>query len=574
MTMIWDILEPDADAVHLLATTLAIEPLVAAVLANRQITSHEAARAFLKPSLAGIRPPGAITDIETAAARLVKALANREKILIFGDYDVDGITATALLLDFLKGVGARVSHYIPHRRREGYGLRKSHVRKRIIPGGYGLVITVDCGIASHSAVELASAEGIDVIITDHHQPSDNLPRAVAVVNPKRDDCGAGLDHLAGVGMAFYLLIELRRQLRRNGFWQTRPEPNLKTLCNLVALGTIADMVPLVDENRAFIHAGLPGLAARPGLKALMEISRVDPRRVESDDIAFRLAPRLNAAGRVAHANLALRLLTTADPRRGDRLARVLDRLNTRRQSIENDIIDQVRRRIEADPRILDRQVLVLAERNWHEGVLGIVAARLVRRYSRPVILLSHNGALARGSARSVPGIDLYRMLASCKASLDHFGGHAMAAGLALPWEALQGFETQLRRYLADQTVPDDYRPRIIVDAEIELQAITPRLLDQLASLQPFGQAMPEPLFMVRDSIVESHRIVGEHHRQMVLRSCRRTEPTGLQAIQFRIDPHQAPPPSFKRLAFHLRWNRWNGTQRPQLVIVATDPGPS
>jgi single-stranded-DNA-specific exonuclease len=372
-------------------------------------------------------------------------------------------------------------------------------------------------------------------------------------------------------MAFYLLIELRRQLRHNGFWQARSEPNLKTLCNLVALGTIADMVPLVDENRAFIHAGLPSLASRPGLKALMEISRVDLGRVESDDIAFRLAPRLNAAGRVAHANLALRLLTTDNPRRGYRLARVLDRLNSRRQAIETDIIDQVHRRIDRQPEVLDRQVLVMAERNWHDGVLGIVAARLARVYYRPVILLSRQGALARGSARSIPGIDLHRILTACEAHLDHYGGHAMAAGLVLPWEALQAFEKQLLQTLAEQTSPEDYRPRLALDAEIRLHEITPRLLDQLESLQPFGQAMPEPLFMVRDSLVESHRVVGGHHRQMALRSRSRAETKTLQAIQFRIDPAQPPPHCFRRLAVHLRWNRWNGTRRPQLVIAAVDP---
>jgi single-stranded-DNA-specific exonuclease len=571
MTMIWNILEPNAAAVELLTSALGVEPLVAAVLVNRRITSIDAARSFLKPSLAAIRPPDALTDIEKAAARLVGAIVKAEKILIFGDYDVDGVTATALLLEFLRGVDARVSHYIPHRRREGYGLRKSHVRKRIIPGGYRLVITVDCGIASHDAVQLAADEGIDVIITDHHQPSIDLPRAVAVVNPKRFDCGAGLDHLAGVGMAFYLLIELRRQLRHNGFWQARSEPNLKTLCNLVALGTIADMVPLVDENRAFIHAGLPSLASRPGLKALMDISRVDLQRVESDDIAFRLAPRLNAAGRVAHANLALRLLTTDSPRRGYRLARVLDRLNSRRQAIETDIIDQIHRRIDRQPEVLDRQVLVMAERNWHDGVLGIVAARLARVYYRPVILLSRQGDLARGSARSIPGIDLHRILSACEAHLDHYGGHAMAAGLVLPWEALQAFEKQLLQTLAEQTSPEDYRPRLALDAEIRLHEITPRLLDQLESLQPFGQAMPEPLFMVRDSLVESHRVVGGHHRQMALRSRSRAETKTLQAIQFRIDPAQPPPHCFRRLAVHLRWNRWNGTRRPQLVIAAVDP---
>jgi len=572
MTMIWDIREPDADAVQRLASHLGIEPLVAAVLINRRITTNEAARAFLNPSLAYIRPPGAITDIEKAASRLVKALAENEKILIFGDYDVDGITATVLLLKFLREAGARVAHYIPHRRGEGYGLHESHVRKRIIPGGYGLVVTVDCGITSHAAIERAAAEGIDVIVTDHHQPSDDLPRAVAVVNPKRDDCCAGLDHLAGVGMAFYLLIELRRQLRCRGFWQARPEPNLKALCDLVALGTIADMVPLVHENRAFIQAGLPILASRPGLKALMEISRVDLRRVESDDIAFRLAPRLNAAGRVAHANLALRLLATDDPRRGSRLARVLDRLNTRRQAIEKEIIEEIQGRIEARPDIIDPKVLVMAGQKWHEGVLGIVAARLARDYCRPVILLSRNGPLARGSARSIPGIDLYRILARCGTHLKHFGGHAMAAGLALSWEALPAFEEQLLHTLAEHTSPEDYRARLELDAEIRLHDITPRLLDQLASLQPFGQTMPEPLFMARDILVETHRVVGGHHRQMVLRSRSRTETGGLQAIQFRIDPAQSPPPRFDRLAFHLRWNRWNGTRRPQLVIAAADPG--
>lgn len=574
MGMIWDILEPDKDTVEQLVSALGIDPLVASVLVNRRFTTIEAARSFLNPSLSAIRSPGRITDIEKAAARLVEAVANNENILIFGDYDVDGVTATALLLHFLRDIGARVSPYIPHRRKEGYGLRETHVRDRIIAGGYHLVITVDCGIASHDAVRLASAAGIDVIITDHHEPSGDLPRAAAVINPKRDDCLAGLDHLAGVGMAFYLLIELRRQLRQKGFWQKGGEPNLKAFCDLVALGTIADMVPLVDENRAFIQAGLPAMASRPGLKALMEISRVDLHRVEPDDIAYRLAPRLNAAGRVAHANLALRLLTTQSPERARRIAQILNRLNARRQSIETDIMDQIRRTIDARPDLLDRQALVLAEKNWHAGVLGIVAARLAREHCRPVILLTREGSLAHGSGRSIPGIDLYRLLASCKAHLAHYGGHAMAAGLTLPWEAFRDFETRLLEALAEQTRPEDYLRRLAVDAEIALHQITPRLLNQLEALQPFGQAMPEPVFLGRDIRVASHRLVGGHHRQMVLRSHRRTESAGLQAIQFGIDPALNPPAYYKRLAFHLRWNRWNGNQRPQLVVVATDPAPS
>jgi len=571
MNMIWDILEPDPVTVRRLASALAIDPLVATVLVNRQITSMAAAKAFLEPSLGHIKPPGVIKDIERAARRLIQALKGNEKILIFGDYDVDGVTATALLLDFLRTAGGRVSHYIPHRRKEGYGLQASHIRKRVLPGGYHLVITVDCGISSYEAVETATAEGIDVIITDHHLPSARLPQAVAVINPKRTDCTAGLDHLAGVGMAFYLLIELRRQLRTTGFWQERPEPNLKQFCDLVALGTIADMVPLVEENRAFIRAGLQTMPSRPGIKALMDVSRVTANRVESDDVAFRLAPRLNAAGRVAHANLALRLLTTGSVPRATRIARTLDRLNTRRQKMEADIIDQIRQRIEAKPTILERQALIMADQNWHEGVLGIVAARLTRTHARPVIMLAHNGSLARGSARSIPGIDLYRLLASCEKHLERFGGHAMAAGLTLRVDRIEAFEEQLLAQLTEQTRPEDYRPRLTIDAKIVFDQITPHLLNQLESLQPFGQATPEPLFMARDIDVTSHRVVGGHHRQMVLRPRHQAATASQNAIQFNIQPEQKPPAYFNRLAFHLRWNRWNGSKRPQLMVAATDP---
>jgi len=570
MTMIWDILEPNPAAVQRLAAALAIDPLVAAVLVNRSITSIASAQAFLTPSLGAIKPPGAIKDIERAAERVVMALKAREKILIFGDYDVDGVTATALLLDFLRTVGACVSHYIPHRRKEGYGLQVRHIRERIVPAGYRLIITVDCGISSHDAVQAAAAEGIDVIITDHHLPPKRLPGAVAVINPKREDCRAGLDHLAGVGMAFYLLIELRRQLRAGHFWQNRPEPNLKQFCNLVALGTIADMVPLVEENRAFIRAGLQSMTARPGIKALMAASRIPSDRVASDDVAFRLAPRLNAAGRVAHASLALRLLTTDNPRHAERMARTLDRLNTRRQQMEAGIVDQIQHRIEGQPDLLDRQALILAEKDWHEGVLGIVAARLARQHTRPVILLTRSGSQVRGSARSVPGIDLYRLLASCETCLDHFGGHAMAAGLTLSVDRLADFEEQLLTNLAGQTQPEDFRKHLTLDAEITLDQISSHLLDQLESLQPFGQATPEPLFLARDVGVDTHRLVGGHHRQMVLQSRNQTA-AGYPAIQFNIDPSQDPPARFARLAFHARWNRWNGSKRPQLVVVATVP---
>ena len=571
MNMIWDILEPDPAVVHHLATSLGVDPLVATVLVNRQLTSLTSARAFLSPSLNDITPPEAIKDIEPAAKRLMQAVMNREKILVFGDYDVDGVTATALLLDFLRMVGGRVSHYIPHRRKEGYGLRPRHIRRRVRPHGFQLVITVDCGTSSFEAVQIAAAEGIDVIITDHHLPPERLPEAVAVINPKRNDCTAGLDHLAGVGMAFYLLIELRRQLRLNGFWQGHREPNLMQLSDLVALGTIADMVPLVEENRAFIQTGLQKMQARPGLMALMDISRVSPSRIEAEDIAFRLAPRLNAAGRVAHANLALRLLTTDSARRARRIARTLDRLNTRRRQMEAGIIDQVHLRIKSQPDILERRALVLTADSWHEGVLGIVAARLVREHGRPVILLTQSGSRFRGSARSIPGIDLHRLLKTCCHHLEHFGGHAMAAGLTLKADQFEAFEAELMMVLKEKTGPEDYRRRLTLDAEISLDQIRPDLIDQLERLQPFGQATPEPLFAIREVTVASHRVVGGHHRQMVLKPDGHNGKSGYQAIQFNIDPDQPPPARYARMAVHLRWNRWNGSKRLQLMVTATDP---
>jgi single-stranded-DNA-specific exonuclease len=571
MKTIWNILEPDPAAVRQLVSNLALDPLVATVLVNRHLTTPEKAGAFLKPSLAHITPPETIKDMPEAARRLARALVEDERILVFGDYDVDGITATALLLDFLRQAGGRVAHYIPHRRKEGYGLKASHIFQRILPGDYQLVVTVDCGISSHEAVQAAVAAGIDIIITDHHQPPAGLPEALAVINPKRTDCSAGLDHLAGVGMAFYLLIELRRRLREGGFWQTRPEPNLKALCNLVALGTIADMVPLVAENRAFIRCGLEAMAERPGLKALMDVSRVAPERLEAADVGFRLAPRLNAAGRMAHANLALRLLTTRSTRRAQRIARTLDRLNARRQQTERTIVDQIRQHLATQPELLENRALVMAGRDWHEGVLGIVAARLAHDYARPVVLLSHNGSLARGSARSIPGIDLYRLLAACQDHLTRFGGHAMAAGLSLPAKELAAFEQRLQRYLWEETQPEDYRPRLSLDAEIVLDQITPHLLDQLEALQPFGQAIPEPLFMLRDVTVDACEVVGDHHRRMILKSASSAHTARVRAIHFNVDACQAPPKRFDRLAGHLRWNRWNNTQTPQLVIVATDP---
>ncbi len=573
METIWDIQQPDPERVARLGRHLGLNTLAATLLVNRGISSVESARRFLDPSLSAIKAPPEVKDIQDAAARIARALRAKEKILVFGDYDVDGVTATAILLDFIRQAGGRVAHYIPHRRREGYGLHTRHISEVVVPGDFKLIITVDCGISSHAAVEAANHSGIDVIITDHHTPSEGpLPPALAVVNPKRTDCQACLEHLAGVGMAFYLLIQLRAHLRTTGFWQTRPEPNLKNLCDLVALGTVADMVPLVGENRSFTRAGLGQMATcrRPGLAALMDSSRIDPRHIEADDISFRLAPRINAAGRMDHADLALELLTTADTGRARELARRLEDLNRERQRTEQDIVDRIVATLERDPQLQARPAILMRGTDWHEGVLGIAAARLMRRYAKPVILVTGRDDLARGSGRSLSGIDIFALLQACADLLQAYGGHAMAAGLTIATEHWEAFCE--RFWMQMEAGPDtgESRPRLAIDMEVSLDAVDQALFSTLAQLKPFGETVPEPVFMARDVEVVSQQIVGGRHRRMRLRSRHGKARKTLSAIQFNVADGRKLPTRTRRIAFHVRRHTWNGANGHQLHIIAAD----
>jgi single-stranded-DNA-specific exonuclease len=573
MDTIWDIQQPDPHQVQQLSQTLGIDPLAATLLINRKITSVTAARRYLNPSLSTIQSPPAIKDIETAAERVARALIDNEKILVFGDYDVDGVTGTAVLLEFFRQAGGRAGHYIPHRRQEGYGLQAHHIRDVVIAGDFSLIITVDCGIASHAAVKTANRHGIDVIITDHHQPGDGpLPPALAVVNPKRDDCPAGLEHLAGVGMAFYLLIQLRAHLRRIGFWRQRTEPNLKHLCDLVALGTVADMVPLINENRTFTQTGLRLMTdcQRPGLCALMASSRIEPRHIEADDISFRLAPRINAAGRMDHANLALELLTTTDSRIAAQRARELDDLNRTRQQTEQVIVDDIIERLERDPQEKAHPVILMLGDDWHEGVLGIAAARLVRRYAKPAILVSAKGDLARGSGRSLPGIDIVSHLRGCADLLEAFGGHAMAAGLTIATAQWEAFCQRFWSHFDPSAAAGPHRLNIPIDMEISLDAVDQRLFDTLAQLKPFGESVPEPVFMARDVEIISQQTVGGRHRRMQLRRRHDAAVKPLAAIQFNADVDRPLPARLRRVAFHVRRHTWNGANGHQLHVIATE----
>ncbi len=568
MQKTWHIRQPDPESVKRLRRTLNCHPITAAVLINRQIHSEKEASDFLNVSLNNIRSPFSLKDMETAVRRIYAAIKGNQNILIFGDYDVDGVTATALLVDFFRDIGANVSYYIPHRLREGYGLQANHINHLAQPNEIDLIITADCGSANFEAAATARNCGIDVIITDHHNISAKIPPATAVINPKRQDCTAGLDQLAGVGVAFSLLICLRKFLRDEHFWRDQPEPNLKNSCDLVALGTIADIVPLVHENRIYSKTGLELINAngRLGITALLEAAGISKGTVDADDIAFRLAPRLNAAGRMEHASTAMELLTATDIDHARQIAATLNGFNQTRQDSERKIMDDILSRLDEQPELLEKKTLVLWDRQWHEGVLGIVASRLVEKYYRPAVLIAVKAMHCKGSARSIPEINLYERLLACKDVLENFGGHSMAAGLSLTRENLKPFQRQFEQAVSQRITPDDMVPKIFVDGELEFTDISEQLIDELESLAPFGAGNPEPIFMARNVTVASSKIVGRNHRRMVLTQKSNSAGKTINAIHFNVDTGLPLKNSFDRIAFKVRWNRWNGIKTAQVVV--------
>ncbi len=567
----WQILEPDIHLAEKLCRILKCHPAIASILVNRNIFSSEDASNFFNSSLRHLSPPFAIKDMDTAVERILTGIMHKEKILIFGDYDVDGITATTILLEFLRSVGVQVSYYIPHRINEGFGLKKNHISDHALPNGINLIITVDCGSDSHEAVEAGRKTGIDVIITDHHIISDIIPPAVAVVNPKRRDCPSGFHDLAGVGVALYLLICLRKKLREINFWQDRPEPNLKSYCDLVALGTLADIVPLTSENRILARTGLDVIRRthRPGLKALMEICKTNKHAVDTDDIVFGLAPRLNSAGRMDHASTSLELLTARDDKTAKNLANSLNHMNQNRRRIENEILIQVHDHLKKNPHLLRKSTLVLAQEGWHLGVLGIVASRIAKKYFRPVVLITTADGIGRGSARSIPGVNLYKGLSACANDIENFGGHAMAAGLKIKAKNIEKFEMNFENTICRMAKPDDFIPKIIIDCVLDFEDISDKLIDELEFLKPFGMGNNEPLFMARNIDVVSSRMVGNNHRRMVLRQGEEKTEKMFNSIHFNVDPGTPLKENFDQIAFRLRWNRWNGRKTAQLVIEET-----
>jgi single-stranded-DNA-specific exonuclease len=548
-----------------LAQKLGVSRLLATLLLNRDIATPDLAASFLSPRLADINDPFLLKDMDRAVELIVNAIAGGKRITIYGDYDADGLTATALLVDFLSKLNAPVSFYIPHRLEEGYGLSERAIRM-IAQGGSELVITVDCGISSPSEIALARSLGLEVVVTDHHQIPVDFQPICPTINPLRPDSAFPFRDLAGVGVALYLAIAIRSSLRDRGYFNSAPEPDLKRSLDLVAIGTVADIVPLVGENRIFVTRGLTALMedSGPGIKALREVSGIRKDQVlTTEDIAFKLAPRLNALGRLESAGAAVRMLTTATESEAESIAKRMDFLNARRQAIESKIALESREKIEKMGDLDTRRTLVLFDQKWHRGVVGIVASKIVDQYYRPTLILAAEGELLKGSGRSIDGFNLYEALTELRDLLVHFGGHHYAAGLSLPAKKAREFSERFEEIARNKIGPDLLMPRVEVDAALDLDALTPQLLNELEMLMPYGYANPQPLFCAGPLEVVSSRVVGESHLRMKVRQ------RGIIFDCIAFGKAQLHPLDGRsvELLFQAGTNTWQGIESLQLTVV-------
>jgi single-stranded-DNA-specific exonuclease len=489
--------------------------LVARIMLNRGLAAGDDILAFLDPALERLNPPFGLPDLEAATARLGRAVRQREAVAVYGDYDADGLTATALLQQFFRELGLPCCSYIPDRLTQGYGLKLAGLKE--LADQAKLVVTVDCGSSDVAEVAWARQQGLEVIITDHHEVPPELPVALAVVNPKRRGHDYPFGELAGVGVALLLALGVRAELRSEGWFKECREPNLRSYLDLVALGTAADVVPLVGENRILVHQGLKVLeeSQRAGIIALKEVVQLEGKPISYQDVVFRLAPRLNAAGRMGQARCALELLLSDDLGQARIQARYLHNLNRQRQALEEEVLKQARalirqRGLEARP------VLVLGREGWHPGVIGIVAAHLAEEYHRPVALVSLENGRGRGSARSIEGFHLFQGLHACRQALHRYGGHQAAAGFELAADNLSILQDLMEQAFHEQLGPKPPRPTLKVDAQAELGDLDRAFYQHLETLRPFGPGNPAPIIVCLEVECLGSRVVGGKHLKVRL----------------------------------------------------------
>jgi single-stranded-DNA-specific exonuclease len=554
----------DEAATKTLAAALKIEPAVARILCQRGLSDPELAQRFLNPTIEHLHDPMKLAGMREAVERIMAAVARKERIAIHGDYDVDGVTSTVILRRALEMLGGDVVHFIPERLKDGYGLLPVAI-ERLHADGVALVVSVDCGIRGADAARRARELGVDLIITDHHEPDTELPVALAVINPKRSDCSYPDKYLAGVGVALKLVQALCHRAGHDGW--------LPGFIKVAAIGTLADVVPLVGENRVIAKLGLDLLTKGPhkvGLRALLDVSGLSGKRIDSYHIGFMVAPRVNAAGRMSTPDIAARLLLAADEAMAEevrQLALQLDGENVRRQEEEADILAAARKIVQTDPDIGARSVLLVGGESWHRGVIGIVASKLVDGFHRPAIVLSVEGDMAYGSCRSIPRFDMLGALERCAHLLTRFGGHRQAAGLTLEASRIKELRLAINA-VADETLgPEDLMPRLLIDGDLTFRGITGGVAAGVASLAPFGAGNPRPVFAARGvEIIDGPRKLKERHLKMALKQDGRI----FRAVAWRaaerhdfLTEHKAA----LDVAFSLEQNQYNGETYVELTLA-------
>ncbi len=560
---IWRLLSSSTD-IKKIASETDISPIKARLLFNRGITEAGDINSFLHPKLSDLIDPMLLKDMEEGVNLIISAFEKQEQIAIYGDYDADGITSTALLVNFFSELGIPALYYIPDRISEGYSLNKAAIDS-LAQQNVKLLITVDCGISNRDEIEYAHSLGIKVVVTDHHQIPENFSPACPVINPNREDSKFPFRDLAGVGVAFFLAAGIRSCIRKKGWFELAAEPDLKQYLDIVALGTIADMVPLVDQNRIIVSAGIEMMKTSRwlGIEAMKKVCGLENQDISSLDVAFKLAPRLNAAGRIGDNKTGIASLVTENYSEAIYSTRELNNMNSERQKIEGAIVEEIERDILPGLDLENKKILLLAKEGWHKGVLGIVASKILEKYHRPTIVLTIRDGVATGSGRSIDGFNLHESMTSLKHLFIRFGGHYHAAGCTLEMENIEKLSEGLEDIARGTLKDEDLIPCITVDDCLKLSDITIDSINDIRSIEPFGSGNPEPVFYSGDLEVLDTWIVGENHLKLRLRQ----DETITEAIGFNLADQQPERSSLINAVYSPEINKWNGNEKVQLRII-------
>lgn len=552
----WNVNKPDQEQVRNLAESLKVAPLIASLLVNRGLDDYETARNFLNTETQEFHDPFLLEDMEKVVQRIETAIQHEEKILVFGDYDADGVSSTTVMVTALQEKGAKVDFYIPNRFTEGYGPNETAFRQAS-DNGFSVIITVDTGISALHEADVAKELGVDLIITDHHEPGPVLPDAFAIIHPKKETCPYPFKDLAGVGVAYKVAHALLGK-------------NPEHLLEVAAIGTIADLVPLVDENRLIASKGIKKMqqTKRVGLKALLQKCGVELHTITEETIGFSIGPRINAVGRLDNADPAVHLLMTEDAEEAKELAEEMEAYNKERQQIVTQITEEAIKQVEEMYPPDENSFLIVTGHNWNAGVIGIVASRLVDRFYRPTIVLSldEEKGLAKGSARSIPGFDLFENLSTCRDILPHFGGHPMAAGMTLKLENVDELRNRMKTIADTILTEEDFTPITEVDIECELNEVTLETIEQLEKLAPYGVANPKPKVLVKGALPQQIRQIGNksNHLKLVIEK----EGSVLDCVGFGFGEtyHHVSPIASLDVLGELAINEWNNFRKPQLFV--------